>query len=237
MDEILVANFMVFHDLVTDEQYDLWIGDEAWELDYFLHENPELKSAAYVWLSDFVGWLPMHDGGEREALLTARLQRRDARADRALPARARPVAVRRRPGGRRARPLRKRSAERSATGPSSTSASPATSPGSIRPRSPTARRCAPSSATATDERVCIVTVGGSGVGEHLLRRVIASFPEAKRLVPELRMIVVAGPADRPADPAERGRARDPRVRPRPVPAPRGVRPGDRPGRADDRRWS
>ncbi len=23
--------------------YDLWIGDEAWELDYFLHENPELK--------------------------------------------------------------------------------------------------------------------------------------------------------------------------------------------------
>ena len=33
MDEILLANFMVFHDLVRDEQYDLWIGDEAWELD------------------------------------------------------------------------------------------------------------------------------------------------------------------------------------------------------------
>ncbi len=44
-----------------------------------------------------------------------------------------------------------------------------------------------------DERVCIVTVGGSGVGADLLRRVIASFPEAKRLVPELRMIAVAGP--------------------------------------------
>ena len=28
---------------------------------------------------------------------------------------------------------------------------------------------------------------------HLLRRVIAAFPEAKQLVPELRMIVVAGP--------------------------------------------
>ena len=25
-------------------QYDLWIGDEAWDLDYFLHENPELKT-------------------------------------------------------------------------------------------------------------------------------------------------------------------------------------------------
>ena len=41
MDEILLSNFMVFHDLVREEQYDLWIGDEAWELDYYLHENPE----------------------------------------------------------------------------------------------------------------------------------------------------------------------------------------------------
>jgi hypothetical protein len=39
MDEILLANFMIFHDLVLDEQYDLWIGDEAWELDYYLHES------------------------------------------------------------------------------------------------------------------------------------------------------------------------------------------------------
>jgi predicted glycosyltransferase len=38
-----------------------------------------------------------------------------------------------------------------------------------------------------------VTVGGSGVGGDLLRRVIASFPEAKQRVPALRMIVVAGP--------------------------------------------
>ena len=71
MDEILLSNFMVFHDLVRDEQYDLWIGDEAWELDYYLHENPEQKRAAYVWLTDFVGWLPMSDGGEREAFVTA----------------------------------------------------------------------------------------------------------------------------------------------------------------------
>ena len=71
MDEILLSNFMVFHDLVRDEPYDIWIGDEAWELDYYLHENPEQKRAAYVWLTDFVGWLPMPDGGEHEAFLTA----------------------------------------------------------------------------------------------------------------------------------------------------------------------
>jgi predicted glycosyltransferase len=43
-----------------------------------------------------------------------------------------------------------------------------------------------------------VTVGGSGVGGDLLRRVIAAFPEAKQRVPELRMIVVAGPRIDPA---------------------------------------
>ena len=64
MDEILLANYMVFDDLVREEDYDLWIGDEAWELDYYLHENPERKHAGYVWLTDFVGWLPMQDGGD-----------------------------------------------------------------------------------------------------------------------------------------------------------------------------
>jgi predicted glycosyltransferase len=49
-----------------------------------------------------------------------------------------------------------------------------------------------------DEHVCIVTVGGSGVGAHLLRRVIAAFPLAKELDPQLRMVVVAGPRIDPA---------------------------------------
>jgi predicted glycosyltransferase len=48
------------------------------------------------------------------------------------------------------------------------------------------------------EQVCIVTVGGSGVGGDLLRRVIAAYPAAKELVPELRMVVVAGPRIDPA---------------------------------------
>ena len=43
MDEIMIANFMVFHDVVREQPYDLWVGDEAWELDYYLHENPEEK--------------------------------------------------------------------------------------------------------------------------------------------------------------------------------------------------
>jgi UDP-N-acetylglucosamine:LPS N-acetylglucosamine transferase len=41
--------------------------------------------------------------------------------------------------------------------------------------------------------VCIVTVGGSGVGAHLIRRILQSYPMAKAKLPDLRMIVVAGP--------------------------------------------
>jgi pimeloyl-ACP methyl ester carboxylesterase/predicted glycosyltransferase len=71
LDEIFCANFMVFNELVQDESFDVWIADEAWEVDYFLHENPEMKTAPYVWMTDFVGVLPMAAGGEREAFLAS----------------------------------------------------------------------------------------------------------------------------------------------------------------------
>ncbi|HUG17278.1 MAG TPA: alpha/beta fold hydrolase [Thermomicrobiales bacterium] len=72
MDEILLVNFMVFLDAVRETPYDLWIGDEAWEVDHFLHENPELKTAPYVFMTDFLGWLPIDRSPDsREAFLTA----------------------------------------------------------------------------------------------------------------------------------------------------------------------
>ena len=38
-----------------------------------------------------------------------------------------------------------------------------------------------------------MSVGGSGVGTHLLGRVAAAYPDARRRVPGLRMVLVAGP--------------------------------------------
>jgi len=61
MDEIMTANFMTLADVVERDRYDLWIGDEGWDLDYFLHENPELKRAPYAFLTDFIGLLPMRE--------------------------------------------------------------------------------------------------------------------------------------------------------------------------------
>ena len=46
--------------------------------------------------------------------------------------------------------------------------------------------------------MCIVTVGGSGVGTHLIRRILQSYPLARARLPELRMILVAGPRIDPA---------------------------------------
>jgi len=71
MDEILCANYLLFDDIVRDTRYDLWVGDESWEVDYFLHENPERKIAPYVFMTDVIGFLPTDPGDPREAELCA----------------------------------------------------------------------------------------------------------------------------------------------------------------------
>jgi predicted glycosyltransferase len=188
---------MVFHDLVQEEQYDLWIGDEAWELDYYLHENPEQKRAAYVWLTDFVGWLPMADGGEHESYLTtdynAEMIEHIARfpriRDRAIFIGSPDDVV---PASFGADlPLIRDWTEQHYDFAGYVSGF---DPAAFADR----ERLRAELAYTPGEQVCIVTVGGSGVGGHLLRRVIAAFPAAKELVPDLRMIVVAGPRIDPA---------------------------------------
>ena len=197
MDEILVANFMVFHDLVQERPYDLWIADEGWEIDYYLHENPDEKRAAYVWLTDFVGWLPVADGGEHEAALTAdynaemieHIARFPRVRDQAIfvgnPEDV--VADRFGPGLPAIADWTRENFDFSGY---VTGFDPAEFADRERLRAELGYR--------PGEQVCIVTVGGSGVGRALLGRVIEAFPEARRQVPDLRMIVVAGPRIDPA---------------------------------------
>ncbi len=192
MDEILLANFMVFDDLVREEDYDLWIGDEAWDVDYFLHENPELKRSAYAWMTDFVGWLPMPDGGPREALLTAdynaemigQVGRFPRLHDRSVfvgnPGDVVPDGF-----GPDLPPIREWTEQHFQFSGYVTGTAPAELADRAALRAELGYR--------DDERVCVVTVGGSGVGTDLLRRTVAAYPEAADLVPGLRMIVVAGP--------------------------------------------
>ncbi len=191
MDEILVANFMVFDDLVREQSYDLWIGDEAWELDYYLHENPELKRAAYVWLTDFVGWLPVEEEGhlttDYNAEMIEHIDRFPRIRDRALFV-GNPDDVVPDTFGADLPAIRDWT-ERHFDFPGYvTGFQPITDREKLRAEL----------GYKPNEQVCVVTVGGSGVGAHLLRRVIASFPAARERVPNLRMIVVAGPRIDPA---------------------------------------
>ena len=197
MDEILVANYMLFHDVVSETPYDLVIGDESWEVDYFLHENPEEKRAAYVWLTDFVGYLPMPDGGAHESYLTSdynaemieHIERFPRLRDRAIFVGS-PDDIVPDTFGRDLPEIRDWTERHYDFSGYITGFDPRDFADRATLREQLGYR--------PDEQVCIVTVGGSGVGQHLLRRVIAAFPEAKRRVPGLRMIVVAGPRIDPA---------------------------------------
>ena len=218
-----------------DEHYDLWIGDEAWELDYFLHENPE-REARRLRVADRLRRLAA-DARRRRArgVPDRRLQRRDDRAHRrasracatgrsssATPTTSSPDALR--PGP----------AARSATGPSEhfdfAGYVTGFDPAELGDRERAARRAR-------------LPAGRAGLHRHrrrLGRRRVAAAPGDRRVpagqaaVPGLRMIVVAGPRIDPASLPRPRRARGPRLRPRPLPPPRRLRPRRRAGRADHR---
>jgi pimeloyl-ACP methyl ester carboxylesterase/predicted glycosyltransferase len=205
MDEVLIANFMIFQDAVDEGGYDLVIADEAWDVDHYWHEHPELKKAKLAWFTDFVGYLPMVVGGGHEAFLATdynaemieHVERHSGVRDRAIFVGEREDVIPRSFGkdlpamrdwvpahfdfagyiiGEHPRAFGTRADLRESLG------------------------------YQPDERVCIVTVGGSGVGVHLIRRILDSYTMARAKLPQLRMILVAGP----------------RIDPRPLNAPAGV---------------
>jgi pimeloyl-ACP methyl ester carboxylesterase/predicted glycosyltransferase len=192
MDEILVNNFHVFDEVVRDDDYDLVVGDEAWDVDHFLHENPELKRFAYAWMTDFVGMLPMPDVGEREALLTAdynaemieHVERFPWLRDRAIFV-GNPDDIVPDTFGPDLPAIRDWTEQHYAFSGYITGIDP----GDLADRSELRRQLG----WSPDERVCVVTVGGSGVGSHLLRRVSDAYDAARERVPGLRMVVVTGP--------------------------------------------
>lgn len=203
LDAVLVHNFMVF-DEVVDEGYDLVIGDEAWDVDHFLHENPARKRSAFAWLTDFVGWLPMPDGGAREQRLTAdyNLEMIEQRArlrrvrDRSVFV-GNPDDVVSLPFGEGLPAIREWTEQNFDFSGYVTGFDPPDEG----ERETLRRRIG----IRPDEKLCVVTVGGSGVGESLLRRVLDAVPAARKLVPGLRFLVVTGPRIDPSSlPSHRG---------------------------------
>ena len=152
MDEILVSNFMVFTEL-TENEHLRPVGRRRGLGHRLLPAREPRAQAGALRLDDRLRGLAA-DAGRRRAGAgpDRRLQRRDDRADRALPRAAGPRRIRRQPGRRRPATGSATACPPSATGSSGTTSSPATSPASTRPPSPTATRSAPSSATGPMSR-------------------------------------------------------------------------------------
>ncbi|MCH8887735.1 MAG: alpha/beta fold hydrolase [SAR324 cluster bacterium] len=197
MDEILVSNFHVFQEVVEEGHYDLIIADEAWDVDHFWHEHPELKRGALAWFTDFVGFLPFSEGGEWEAYLTADYNEEMIEHVERFPwVRDRAIFV----GG-------PEDIVPDAFGPQLPAIKDWTQKhfdfcGYITGGHPSQwgdpAELRKELGYRPDEKVCIATVGGSGVGAPLLRRILEAWPEVQRKLPELRMVLVAGPRIDPA---------------------------------------
>ncbi|MCI0679622.1 MAG: alpha/beta hydrolase [Actinobacteria bacterium] len=196
MDEILLANFMIFQEVVEEGNHDLIIGDEAWDIDHFWHENPELKRGSHVWMTDFVGFIPMPEGGEREAYLTAdynaemieHIARFPRIRDRAIFV-GNPDDIYPEVFGPDLPKIRDWTEDHFQFSGYITGFTP--------PTPDQAEEWRAEVGFGEDEKVCVVTVGGSGVGKDLLEKVIEAYPMATQRLPELRMIVVAGPRIEP----------------------------------------
>ncbi|HJQ96515.1 MAG TPA: alpha/beta fold hydrolase [Acidimicrobiia bacterium] len=192
MDEILVANFMVFQEVVEDGAYDVVVADEAWDIDHFWHENPELKRGSHVWITDFVGFLPMPEGGDREAYLTAdynaemieHIARFPRIRDRSVFV-GNPEDVIPESFGPGLPDIRQWTMDHFAFSGYITGFTPPSADEVVEMRQNLGYR--------EGEKICLVTVGGSGVGQALLQKVIEAYPYAAKEIADLRMVVVAGP--------------------------------------------
>jgi pimeloyl-ACP methyl ester carboxylesterase/predicted glycosyltransferase len=196
MDEVLIANFMIFQDAVDEGDYDLVIADEAWDVDHYWHEHPELKRTKLAWFSDFVGYVPMASGGDYEAFLTSdynaemikHIEHHPELRDHAIfvgnPEDIVPMSF-----GKDLPMMRDWIPKHFDFAGYIIGEHPDTfgSRAELRQRL----------GYGPDERVCIVAVGGSGVGTHLIKRILQSWPLVQAKLPELRMIVVAGPRINP----------------------------------------
>jgi len=197
MDEILVHNFMVFDEVASAGNYDLVIADESWEVDHYLFENPRLKRKAFAWMTDFVGYLPMPSRGAREAEVAAdynleminHVARHQHIRDAAVFV-GEPDDIVDATFGPGLPDIREWTEANFDFSGFITGFDPAALGERDALRAEFGYR--------DDEKVCIVAVGGSGVGVDLVRRVVAGAQAARRAVPELRMIVVTGPRLDPA---------------------------------------
>ena len=177
--------------LVRETPFDLWVGDESWEVDHFLHENPERKVAPYAFLTDVIGFLPVDPQGDpREAELcadyNAEMIEHRARYPDVGTARCSSAGPTNCPT-----PLSGRACPGVATGRGNGSPpSPTSCPSTAATAGPP--RCAPARLRLRIPAL-VAAVGGTAVGRPA-GLVAEAFALVRRQQPDARMVMVSGPA-------------------------------------------
>jgi pimeloyl-ACP methyl ester carboxylesterase/UDP:flavonoid glycosyltransferase YjiC (YdhE family) len=198
MDTVMANNFMVFAEAAERGDYDLWIGDEGWDLDYYLHENPEFKAAPYVFLTDFIGLVPMDESDSLEMKRTWEKNAEnidhlhhhpDVRDLSLMIGDAEDVLDR--PFGKDLPNMRQWAREQFRFIGYTHHFDPATIPTRAELRRELGYR--------DDERVVLVSVGGTRVGRKLIDRCARAFALIADRFPDARLEIVGGPRLQPSE--------------------------------------
>lgn len=198
MDSLLVSNFLKFQHAIEDQNYDIVIADEAWDIDRFWHEHPSLKKSKLAWMTDFVGVVPMPSSRENENTLAEDFNREMVSlVEKNRQVRDASIFVGD-PEDLVDHPL----------APGLPSISEWTkahfdfggyisgfNPETYKDSALWKRKLG----YGPDEKLCIVAVGGTQAGAPLIRKILDCATVLQQKIPTLRMIVVTGPRLEKAD--------------------------------------
>lgn len=197
MDEILAANFFVFQEVVEAGDYNLVVGDEAWDVDHYWHEEPRAKATRFAWLTDMVGVVAIPDKGpldqawatEWNAQMLDHVERHPEVRDISVFV-GDPDDVMDVPFGVGLPSMQQWTAANYEFSGYITGFDP----GGLEDRDTIRARFG----VGPDETLCVAAVGGSGVGSDLLETVVHAHSLARQEVHGLRTLAVAGPLLDPA---------------------------------------
>ena len=197
MDEILLANFMVFRDVVREGALRPLDRRRGLGARLLPAREPRAQDGPVLLPDRLRGLAADARGRRRRGAAHGRLQRRDDRADRPLPQRARPGDLRRRGRGRRSPRLRRRPAGDPPVGPGPLRVQRLRPRTGCRRADATARRSVPSSDTAPTSWSALSRSAARASAPACCGRVIDAYPQARARLPGAAHDRRLRPAHRP----------------------------------------
>jgi pimeloyl-ACP methyl ester carboxylesterase/UDP:flavonoid glycosyltransferase YjiC (YdhE family) len=191
MDQLLNNNFMVFTDAVRTDDYDLVVGDESWEVAEYLHYNSSLKTAPFVFLTDFIGTSNVSEDKTKKAHVAnvngiwVEMREINPKASDLSIFIGEPEDIPDRLFGEGLPNLREWTKTHFRFS------------GYILPFDPTdysdRQSLRKELGFSTDDKILLVAVGGTSVGRPLIEKCLEAQADLRRLIPGIRTIVLCGP--------------------------------------------